>query len=61
MKDGNPNRGCVGLRVNRRMVITPLGLRDILLLGSQGSREARQPWAVRRNRFAVVAMPNSKT
>jgi hypothetical protein len=37
---------------------TPLGLRATCKPFPQGSREARQPWAVFRNRFAV---PLSKT
>jgi hypothetical protein len=68
-KDRQPQRGCVGssgqvvmsfsseLRFDRAALLaqgdaTPLGL---LLLGpsTQGSREARQPWARLHNRFAV--------
>ena len=32
------------------------GWRSLSYLRSQGSREARQPWAVLRNRFAVEAI-----
>src|SRR5260370_24706924 len=32
----------------------PVGVAVIRYLGSQGSREARQPWAVFHNRFAVL-------
>ena len=42
----------MGLRLNRLRDATPLGLGTLELL-SQGSREARQPWALLLNRFAV--------
>ena len=40
-------------RSNPERDATPLGLRAALKPFSQGSREARQPWAGFRNRFAV--------
>ncbi|HEV8368086.1 MAG TPA: hypothetical protein VGQ39_09050 [Pyrinomonadaceae bacterium] len=39
-------------RDNQNMGATPLGL-GLIDYASHGSREARRPWALRRNRFAV--------
>ena len=51
----NPNGVASLNESNQKTVTTPLGLRFFIYLGSQGSREARQPWAMFLNRFAVGA------
>jgi hypothetical protein len=38
-----------------KIVVTPLGLWPLSRSGSQGNREARQPWAKLLNRFAVAS------
>ena len=56
--DYQPTRGCAARQLRLKCfcetttTTTPLGLFSFSLL-SQGSREARQPWALGRNRFAV--------
>ncbi len=49
----NPIRGCVLSAIIREADATPVGVVVSPNLISQGSREARQPWASLRNRFAV--------
>jgi len=44
------------LRVAQKDCHNPVGVLADFLIGSQGSREAQQPWAVFRNRIAVGAI-----
>jgi hypothetical protein len=68
--DSNPNGVVAVSRLSRFVSLTlgiclsvaqkdchnPVGVAADFLIGSQGSREAQQPWAVFRNRFAVGAI-----
>src|SRR5436309_5555651 len=44
------------LRLDWAEAATPFGVARLLITRSQGSRAARQPWAVLHNRFAVNSL-----